>query len=226
MLLFGGLLTGNMHYWACLNGTCEATNIFLNNLYLLKAIYVKNKQLQDYLPRTHIINGALLWLSYVVFRLLLFPYWICTWRIDVTDDKALTWDRVSLYERYFYPSVTVFLLVISFTWFVKITQGLFKAVTLFLVPADNGGYLHLEENGQAKSNGALKKKEQLQPALEVDLRGARSSSLRASIQGRGGSDSGGGNGQWQRQWLWRRHAFSNRSSRIPATASRISTATL
>jgi hypothetical protein len=148
----GALFTGNMHYWACLNGTCEATNIFLNNVWLFKAVYVKNERLQDYLPRTHIVNGVFLWLSYVVFRLLLFPYWIWTWFLDVTDHKALTWDRVSPYERYFYPSVTVFLLLISVMWFTKITQGLVKAVNSIMAPTD-GSYLHLGENGQANGAG-------------------------------------------------------------------------
>mmetsp|Transcript_91335 Transcript_91335/g.175839 ORF Transcript_91335/g.175839 Transcript_91335/m.175839 type:complete len:286 (+) Transcript_91335:137-994(+) len=147
------LVTGNMHYWACLNGICETTNIFMNNVWLFKTVTYRNQRLQDYLPRTHAVNGVFLWLSYLVFRMLLFPYWIYTWHFDVTRSKAQTWDRVSPYERYFYPSVTVFLLLISFMWFTKITQGLCKVLSGLLAPPQNGGYLPLGENDPANANG-------------------------------------------------------------------------
>eukprot|EP00415_Alexandrium_ostenfeldii_P003650 UN3650 len=35
----GALLLGTCHYWACLNGCCEVTNIFLNNVWLFKELF-------------------------------------------------------------------------------------------------------------------------------------------------------------------------------------------
>jgi len=127
---FGGaLVTRNCHYWACLDGCCEVTNIFLNNVWIFKEVTIRGLRLQELLPRLYIINGVFLWVSYLVFRLLLFPYWLYTWHSDVTLAADLTWDRISNYERYFYCSVTVFLLVLSTVWFIPITSGLVKAVS-------------------------------------------------------------------------------------------------
>lgn len=127
---FGGaLLTRNCHYWACLNGCCEVTNVFLNNVWLFKEISINGLRLQQHLPRLYVANGFLLWLSYVVFRLLLFPYWLYSWHADLTSAAELTWERISNYERYLYVCVTVFLLLLSLGWFVPITSGLLKALS-------------------------------------------------------------------------------------------------
>jgi len=130
VLCFGGALcSGNMHYWSCLDGCCEVTNFFLNNVYLFKHVIIKGDSLQTRHPVLYVIIGAFLWITYLVFRIFLFPYWMYTWYVDVRNAPTRSWDTVSDFERYLYPSVTVFLLFLSIFWFMAITRGLLKAVT-------------------------------------------------------------------------------------------------
>jgi len=124
----GALLLRNCHYWACLCGCCEVTNIFLNNVWLFREITVKGLRLKEILPRLYVVNGLFLWISYLVFRILLFSYWLYAWYSDTTSARELTWERISNYERYFYAAVTAFLLVVSTFWFYPITKGLLKAL--------------------------------------------------------------------------------------------------
>lgn len=128
----GALLLGTCHYWACLNGCCEVTNIFLNNVWLFKEVQVKGLRLKELLPRVYVVNGLLLWISYVIFRLLLFSYWLYSWYSDTTSARERTWEKITVYERYYYASVTVFLLAVSTMWFYPITKGLVKAVAASL----------------------------------------------------------------------------------------------
>jgi len=125
----GGLVTWRMHYWGSLNSCCEVTNIFLNTLYLFKNITVGGKTLQERVPPfLYMLNGIFLWLSFLVFRVILFTCWLYRWYTDVSTFRERTWDRVNLWERFMYPLVTIFLLGLSLGWFVRITKGLLKAV--------------------------------------------------------------------------------------------------
>jgi len=129
VLCFGnGLLTGNQVFWGCLDTCCEMSTIFLNNLYICKEVTVGDKELKDLMPSwLYAANGFLLWLSFLVFRISLFPTWLYFWYRDVTESPSLTWDRSSALERYLYPSVTAMLLVLSTMWFVPVTKGMLKA---------------------------------------------------------------------------------------------------
>jgi len=118
----GGLCTGRCHFWANLDGCCEFTTVFLNLMYAFKwfgaASYVKSQA----------FVGVMLWGGFIVFRLVLFPVWLWWFHSDITEHPAQTWDQVTVVEKYFYASVTLFLLVISCVWFVPITKGLLKAL--------------------------------------------------------------------------------------------------
>lgn len=117
------LATGRMHFWAVLDALCEVTNIFLNNIFLFRALGWDRT-----LPTLYVLNGALLWATYVGFRLVLFPVWLWLFWRDVRGWPELTWDRINAFERYAYASTTVLLLAISTLWFGRITQGLLNAV--------------------------------------------------------------------------------------------------
>lgn len=126
-----GLLTGNQMFWACLDACCEMSTIFLNNLYICKEVTWGGKELKEIMPSwLYAANGIFLWLSFLVFRIALFPTWLYFWYKDVSEHPALTWDRSSTLERYLYPSVTVLLLGLSSMWFVAVTKGMLKAVGL------------------------------------------------------------------------------------------------
>merc|ERR1711968_191521 len=60
------------HYWGLLDSVCEVTNLFLNTVVLLK---FKAMGVQE-VSFVHAANGALLFVSWIVFRLVVFPFWL------------------------------------------------------------------------------------------------------------------------------------------------------
>lgn len=123
------IVTGRMQFFGCFSGCCEMSTIFLTNLCLFRDVTFKGKELRDCLPRwIYALNGVLLWLTFLVFRLMLFPLWLYIWYWDVVDFPALTWDRSTDVERYLYPAVILLLLGLSTFWFFPLTKGLLKAV--------------------------------------------------------------------------------------------------
>lgn len=127
------LWTGRMHFWAVLAALCEVTNIFLNNLFLFRAL-----KWDASLPTAYKLNGVFLWLSYIAFRIVLFPVWLLLYHRDVRAHRSQTWDTINLFERYAYASTTLLLLVLSLFWFSKITSGLISAIR---PPASGGSAL-------------------------------------------------------------------------------------
>ncbi len=130
MFCFGyGLATGRMHFFGALDALCEVTTVFLNNVFLFKEHPAG--------AAADVANGLLLWLSFLVFRLALFPYWIYLWRTDIAADPERTWAASDAVERYFYPATTLLLLGLSALWFGKITTGLLHKVFPERVPASS-----------------------------------------------------------------------------------------
>jgi len=126
-----GLVTGNMHYWGCLAGVCEMTTMFLNNVWLCKEVNIKGEPLQSYIPAwAYALNGLLLWFGFIVFRLVLFPFWLYQFHNDVHTAPGRTWEISSLVEKYAYVLVVSFLLALSTYWMLPITKGLMKALGL------------------------------------------------------------------------------------------------
>mmetsp|Transcript_5290 Transcript_5290/g.8591 ORF Transcript_5290/g.8591 Transcript_5290/m.8591 type:complete len:282 (+) Transcript_5290:200-1045(+) len=130
MLSYGcGMVTGRCHFWACFNGCCEMSTIFLNNHYLSKQITIGGKELKAVMPNwVTALNGLFIWMAFLVFRLMLFPTWLYLWYSDVMSAPERTWEVSNTVERYVYAPVTLFLLVISTYWFVPVTKGLLKAL--------------------------------------------------------------------------------------------------
>lgn len=118
-----GLVTGGMHFWGCLDGWCEMSTIFLDNMLLMRDLGDRWKSSPLYT-----VNGIVLWFSFFVFRLVLFPTWLFWWWSDIQTSPETTWDSKCALERYLYPSVTVLLLVLSVHWFTSLTRGMLKAV--------------------------------------------------------------------------------------------------
>ena len=111
----------HMHYFGCLDGCCEVTTIFLNNLLIFRAAGKT-----DNVPFK--LNSVLLWLSFILFRVLLFPYWLYTWYRDIAANPAVTKDTLTSFELTFYPFVTAFLWVLSCFWTWRLTLGMYKAL--------------------------------------------------------------------------------------------------
>jgi hypothetical protein len=118
---------GYGHFWSTSDGLCEITGIFLNNIFLFKLLKINS-------PTLSAINGALLWTTWVVFRLMLFPAWL--W-VFFGDWMAADYEQVTGAAAFppFYnlminafPLVNVLLLGLSFMWFVPIHKGFMKAL--------------------------------------------------------------------------------------------------
>eukprot|EP00756_Hemistasia_phaeocysticola_P029681 Hpha_TRINITY_DN16246_c1_g1::TRINITY_DN16246_c1_g1_i1::g.12990::m.12990 len=118
-----GLLTGRMHFWGCLDGWCEMSTIFLDNMLVMRDLGDRWKSSPIYS-----VNGIVLWFSFLVFRLVLFPTWLVWWWNDVQASPETTWDSMCTLERYLYPGVTILLLVLSSHWFIALTRGMLKAI--------------------------------------------------------------------------------------------------
>lgn len=116
----GGLCTGRMHWFGTLNGCCEITSVFLNNLLLFRAI--------GYKGALNTINGVTLWSVFLIFRLVLFPYWLYCFHSDVAEHPTVTSAKVSSFELLFYPCTTILLLGMSIVWFVTLTKGMLKLI--------------------------------------------------------------------------------------------------
>jgi hypothetical protein len=132
------VVTGRMHYFASLDGMCEATNIFLNVLMLSKT---KGggiaAWMEDNLPTLLLVNSVGLYLSFLFFRVLLFPYWFYlflgdVWAFTHADGDAAAaavpaaWHSTTWFELLFYPAVNLFLWTLSMMWFERIHAGLMK----------------------------------------------------------------------------------------------------
>ena len=124
-----GLGLGRCHYWGCLDGCCEITTVFLNVFSLLNTA-VEGKKLKEYLPAwVAAANGFALWLAFLFFRLMLFPYWLYGFHMDMRQEPEKTKGIVTNLERSIYPATTIVLLVLSCTWFVALTRGMVKSMS-------------------------------------------------------------------------------------------------
>ena len=65
-------------------GVCETTNVFLNILLLSKAKGPFGERVAKALGPLQTVNGLLLWVSFFVFRVLLFPWVLYTCYRDWT----------------------------------------------------------------------------------------------------------------------------------------------
>jgi hypothetical protein len=121
------LKVGGFHHYGTLDGCCEVTGIFLNLVYLFKLLNITWKPLLA-------VNGIILWLTWIVLRLCMFPFLMYgIWR----DEMAPEWPETSEGMRpviasntYFYLCFVVnsTLLILSIVWFIPIHKGMMKAV--------------------------------------------------------------------------------------------------
>lgn len=118
-----GLLTGRMHFFAVFDGCCEVSTLFLNSLFLFKVFAPP-----DACGLGKAVSGLLLWASFLVFRLALFPAWLYIMYADSVAEPSRTVALITPFEKFVNPSVTLFLFFLSCAWMVPITKGLVKAV--------------------------------------------------------------------------------------------------
>lgn len=128
-----------------------------NTLYVFNDVEYKGKKLKEYYPTAAALNGFLLppgheilrlallrWLAFLIFRLMLFPYWLINFEKDmkratrpqnhchaghVFMKAPEQTAKITLHlERSIYPGTTWILLLLSVTWFYPLTRGMMKSV--------------------------------------------------------------------------------------------------
>jgi len=109
------------HYFVCLDGCCELCTWLLNNVFLMKELGL------DKIQPLFALNGFLLWLSYIVFRLVLFPAWLYVYFTDTMSHPHTTLAFLTPVEQVLFPLTNVVLLVLSTVWFIPISRGFYKA---------------------------------------------------------------------------------------------------
>lgn len=123
------ILTRRMLFYGCFAAICEITNIFLTNLYVAKAVGYQGSAMDKMMPWLYQLNGFLLWLTFIIFRLIAFPVWMYLYYQDTSQHPYLRSELTTLpVELYLYPLTVLFLFCLSAFWMVPISKGLYKAI--------------------------------------------------------------------------------------------------
>lgn len=121
------LRTGHLHFWACAAGLCEVTNVFLTTHQLAQTADLRAWAARRARP-VLLANGGMLWLSFLLFRVLLFPAWLRGFWADAGALPPAERARIRPAERAYYTAVVLMLFGLSCGWFAKITRGLAGAL--------------------------------------------------------------------------------------------------
>jgi hypothetical protein len=111
------LICGQMQFWAAWDGTVEVTNVPLCLMIM--------SQLAD--VKVHPVISVVLWLQFLVFRIIGMGAWLYFFFVDV---KHCDWETVPGILIWAVVPSTVFLWVLSNVWFVKLTKGTMKTLGL------------------------------------------------------------------------------------------------
>lgn len=118
------LVTGRGHLWCCWLGLVEASNPFLCLLSLMRQVPALKATMFYY------VNGFLLWLAYVVFRVVSPLFSVHYMYVEMRDRKDVAWvseDRSYNVAWIALMVVSVsFVYILSLIWFSVITKGLYK----------------------------------------------------------------------------------------------------
>ena len=124
------MVSGRFGSTACLASLCEFTNFPLALVYITKT---KGGGVKEFMEK-HLgvlldINGGLLWLSFIPFRMILFPwvwfkfYFTC---IELKEAWPERWAQVWWSELIVHTVTMILLFFMSSLWFYKITVGVIK----------------------------------------------------------------------------------------------------
>jgi len=113
----GGFYFDRFRFWTAFAGLCEITNLFLVPVFAAKDI----PEIKAY--RWYTANGVLLWLTFIIYRLILLPVWLCMWYATPPLED------IHPFEKYGYPGTIAGLLVLSAIWFAQVHRGLLKVLT-------------------------------------------------------------------------------------------------
>jgi len=120
LLNFGlSLYTGQMQFFACWDGLVEITN--------LSCCVLEVQRLQKYKGVWYTVNGAMLWILFLAFRVINLPLWMHTFTADIAAAPHF-FAAVNPVLKYSVLPSTFFVWALSCFWFYKITRGMLKAL--------------------------------------------------------------------------------------------------
>mmetsp|Transcript_37055 Transcript_37055/g.104555 ORF Transcript_37055/g.104555 Transcript_37055/m.104555 type:complete len:260 (+) Transcript_37055:47-826(+) len=128
------IYTGAMPFWASLSILAEFSTPSL------KIVNMGTSKGGDFAERFKarlgplwLANGLLLWATYIIFRLVLFPVWLCWFFYDLhrMEDAMRSKLKLTYFEVYVMPATVVLLLALSSMWFQRIHAGVAKALKKF-----------------------------------------------------------------------------------------------
>ena len=85
---------------------------------------------KDTWPTLNVVNGFMLWLTFLVFRIVSLPALFYIFYVDFTEHYSATWELGHWSSKYFFYTNTLIIWVLSCVWFAKITEGLLAALGL------------------------------------------------------------------------------------------------
>lgn len=126
-----GVTSGRMSFWANFAGICETSTLFLNVVLLSK---IKGGGVSAWLEKNLgglplMANSFLLWLSFLLCRIVLFPCWLW-WFVSeasvVQEQFPAKFAEISTFEYYGYAVTVFFIWSLSAMWFNRIHAGFVK----------------------------------------------------------------------------------------------------
>jgi hypothetical protein len=120
------LASGRMHFWACLAGVSEVTNPPLSLVFIMKECGWQGGAVMG---RLFQLASLLVWVSFFIFRCVLFPAWLVEFATDHYFNYLVVVCVSTLFERAIFVAVIAILLALSVSWMVPLTRGLQR--TLF-----------------------------------------------------------------------------------------------
>lgn len=108
-------------FFACCAGLVEGTNVFLQSITMLQR--TKNKS-----HITYYVSGFMLWLSFLVLRVVFLPLLVYRFYLDMSAKPTKTIDKVSHAYAGMGISAVVGIWMLSCYWFASISKGLLKTL--------------------------------------------------------------------------------------------------
>ena len=118
-----GLHTGRCHFWGILATVSEGTNPPISVVFTLKECNLDATSARSPSSSFYMLASTVCWLSFVAFRMLLYPSWLLAFASDLLLYPAISFDRTSGVELILYPCVMALMFYLSVLWFKPLTEG-------------------------------------------------------------------------------------------------------
>lgn len=147
--------------WAA---TVETTGLFVNYFFIDKKLHP---------GKTNVIAGVLMWLSFLVFRMVSIPVCLLVALLDALDDPGII-SQQSLAYLILNGFSALCVVLMSGLWFYKMTKGILKALKgakeVAPAPAPVGGLADPVVNPTAPGAGATSDVEMAKPGAGIEVK--------------------------------------------------------